>query len=69
MVASAVEMNSALPSPQPARNPITSFTEPLAPASAAKTTMSASPTSSVGLAPRRLETKLVKNMARPVTSR
>ena len=69
MVASAVEMKSAFPRPQPARKPITSLTEPLAPASAAKTTISARPTSSVGLAPSRLETKLVKNIASPVTSR
>ena len=40
-----------------------------APARAAKTTMSARPISRVCLAPIRLETKLVKNIANPVTSR
>ena len=37
IVASAVEMNSALPRPQPARKPMIMFTESDAPASAAKT--------------------------------
>ena len=69
MVARAVEMNSALPSPQPARNPMTASTLPAAPARPANTTTSTSPPSSVRLAPSLLETKLVTNMASPVISR
>jgi hypothetical protein len=69
MVASAVEMNRAFPRPQPARKPMIMPTLPEAPARAAKITIRASPISRVFLAPSRLETKLVKNMARPVIAR
>ena len=69
MVASAVEMNRALPEPHPARKPMIMPTLSEAPASAAKITIRARPTSRVRLAPIRLDTKLVKNIASPVTSR
>ena len=69
IVASAVEMNKALPTPQPARKPTIMFTELDAPAAAANATISASPISRVGLAPIRLATTLVKHIARPVISR
>ena len=69
MVASAVEMNKALPKPQPARNPMIISTESDSPAAAAKITISASPISNVRFAPIRLETKLVKNIASPVITR
>ena len=69
MVASAVEMNNPLPKPQPARKPMIMPTLSDAPARAAKITISARPISSVFFAPIRLETKLVKNIAKPVTSR
>ena len=59
MVASAVEMKSALPRPHPARNPMIVSTLPLSAAAKAKTTMSASPIMSVRLAPMRLEIQLV----------
>ncbi len=42
---------------------------PLDPASAEKTTMMARPTTSVRLAPKRLETALVTSMATAVTTR
>lgn len=69
MVASAVEMKRALPSPHPARNPMMASTLPLRPASVANTTMRARPISRVERAPMRLETQLVKNIIAPVTSR
>ena len=69
IVARAVEMNRALPRPQPARKPMIMPTLSDAPARAAKITIRARPSSRVRLAPIRLETKLVKNIARPVTSR
>ncbi len=69
MVASAVEMKSALPRPQPARKPMTCSTSCERPAAAAKTTMIASPMRRVRLAPMRLEIQLVTSIARPVTSR
>jgi hypothetical protein len=69
IVASAVEMKSAFPSPHPPRKPMMDSTFWLSPAAAAKITMSASPISSVFFAPMRLETQLVKNIATPVTSR
>ena len=69
MAASAVEMNSALPSPQPARKPMICPTVPDAPASVAKTTISASPASIVRFTPRRLEMKPVKNIATAVINR
>ena len=62
-------MNSALPRPQPARKPTMPSIEPDSPASAAKTTISASPATSVRLAPIRLDTQPVPSMATAVTSR
>jgi len=69
MVASAVEMNRALPRPHPARNPMIWLTVSEEPASAANTTMRPSPASSVRFAPRRDDTQLVKNIATPVMNR
>ncbi|MDF2491883.1 MAG: hypothetical protein K0Q58_461 [Microbacterium sp.] len=69
IVARAVEMKRALPSPQPARNPMMRSTLPLSAHSRANTTISARPMSSVAFAPIRLEIQLVTSMARPVTSR
>jgi hypothetical protein len=62
-------MNSAFPTPQPARNPMISLTECEAPASAAKITISTSPLISVRLAPIRLDTQLVISIATAVTTR
>ena len=67
-MASAVAMKSALPRPQPARKPMTAPTESDEPASAAKTMMSTRPTSSVRLAPIRLETTPVTSIATPMTA-
>jgi hypothetical protein len=69
IVARAVEMNRALPRPQPARNPMISHTSPLVAASRANRTISARPIIRVFFAPSRLDTQLVKNMAMPVTAR
>ncbi len=69
ITASEVAMNSALPSPQPARKPTMPSMPPDEPASAAKITISASPTMSVRLAPRRLDTQPVTSMATAVTTR
>jgi hypothetical protein len=69
MVASAVEMNSALPRPHPARNPMTASTDPDRAHSSANTTIRPRPASIVALAPMRLEIQLVTSMARPVTTR
>lgn len=66
MTASAVETNRALPRPQPARKPTSSPTDPDIPESAAKTTTSASPASSVLRPPMRLETKPVTSIATAV---
>ncbi len=68
MVASAVAMNSALPSPQPARKPTMAPTVSEDPASAEKTMISASPDSRVRLAPMRLETTPVTSIATPMTA-
>ena len=56
IVASAVEMKSALPRPQPARKPMIDSTFCERPAAAAKTTMMPSPMSRVRFAPMRLDT-------------
>lgn len=64
-----VAMNSALPSPQPARNPTMPEIEPAEPASALNTTIRISPATRVRLAPMRLETKPVTSMATAVTTR
>ncbi len=69
IVASAVEMKRALPSPHPARNAMTSCTFWPSAAASAKMTMSPRPIMRVRLGPMRLEMKLVMSMARPVISR
>ena len=69
MVASAVEMKSALPRPHPARKSMMLYTLFDVAARTEKTTIRASPMSRVRFAPMRLETQLVKNMATPVTAR
>ncbi len=69
MTASEVAMNRALPSPQPARKPTMPSMESVAPARAAKTTMTARPVTRVRLAPMRLETQPTKSMATAVTIR
>ena len=69
ITASAVAMNSALPRPQPARNPTISPIDPDAPASALKAITRARPTSSVLRGPMRLETKPVTSIERPVMAK
>lgn len=69
MTASDVAMNIALPRPQPARKPTMPLMDPVAPARAAKTTMTASPVTMVRLAPIRLEIQPTKSMATAVTIR
>lgn len=56
MTASDVAMNSAFPTPQPARNPMMSPMDPDEPAAAANVTISTSPAISVHWAPIRLDT-------------
>ena len=56
ITASAVATNRALPSPQPARKPMSSATLPDVPDSDANTTITASPISSVRFPPIRDET-------------
>ena len=68
-MASAVAMKSALPRPQPARKPTIWLMVFDDPASALKTTMSASPMSSVRFAPIRLATTPVTSIANAVTTR
>ena len=69
IVASAVEMNRALPRPQPARKPMMASTLPDRAHSSANTTMSPRPISSVAFVPIREEIQLVKSIATPVTTR
>src|SRR3954453_9160651 len=69
MTASEVAMNSALPSPQPARKPTMPLIEPDSPASAEKTTMIDRPVISVFFAPIRLETQPVPSIATAGTTR
>ena len=69
IVASAVEMKSALPRPQPARKSMIVQTLFDVAASTENTTIRASPMSRVFFAPMRLDTQLVKNIATPVTAR
>jgi len=69
MTASEVAMNSALPTPQPARKPMIPLMLGDAPAAALKITMRMSPAISVFLAPSRLDTQLVISMATAVTTR
>ena len=68
MVERAVAMNSALPSPQPARKPTMALTESEAPARAEKTMISTSPASRVRFAPMRVETTPVISIATPITA-
>ena len=68
MVASAVAMNRALPSPHPARNPTIWPIVSDVPARAEKTMIRPRPSSSVRLAPIRLETTPVISMATPITA-
>jgi hypothetical protein len=56
MTASEVAMNSALPTPQPARKPMMALIDGDAPAAALKTTIRIRPAIRVRLAPIRLET-------------
>ena len=69
MTASEVAMNSAFPTPQPARKPMMPPMPGDAPAAALNTTIRASPAISVFLAPSRLDTQLVISMATAVTTR
>jgi hypothetical protein len=69
ITARLVAMNRAFPSPQPARKITIPLMLPDAPARAENTTMVASPTSSVGLAPIRLETAPTTSIAIAVTTR
>ena len=64
-----VAMKSALPSPQPARNPTISPMLLEAPASAAKITTSSRPVMSVRFAPIRLDTQPVTSIITAVTTR
>ena len=69
ITASDVAMNSALPRPQPARNPMMPPIVSDDPASALNTTMRISPATSVRLPPIRLDTQPVTSMATAVTTR
>ena len=69
IAASAVEMNRALPKPQPARSPMICSTLPAPAASAANSTTSSSPISRVRLTPTFEANQLVKNMAIAVMNR
>ena len=69
MTAREVAMNSALPTPQPARNPMIPLMPGEAPAAALNSTMRISPAISVFFAPSRLETQLVISIATAVTTR
>jgi hypothetical protein len=69
MTASEVAINSALPTPQPARNPMIALILGEAPAAALNTTIMIRPAISVFLAPIRLDTQLVISIATAVTTR
>jgi hypothetical protein len=69
MTASEVAMNSALPRPQPARNPTIWPIPPELPASALNVTISARPPTKVHLAPSRVDTQPVTSIATAVTTR
>ncbi len=62
-------MNRALPTPQPARNPMMLPIDGDAPASALKITMRMRPAISVRFAPMRLDIQLVMSIASAVTTR
>ena len=64
-----VAINSALPTPQPARKPMMAPIDGDAPASALNMTIRVSPAISVRLAPSRLDTQLVISIATAVTTR
>jgi hypothetical protein len=68
MVASAVAMNSALPSPHSARQPTMPVTVSLSPASPAPAMMITRPSSSVRFGPMRLDTTPVTSIATPMTA-
>ena len=68
IVARAVAMNSALPSPQSARQPTMPMTVSLRPASVAPAMMITSPINSVRFGPMRLETTPVTSIASPITA-
>lgn len=68
MVASAVAMNTALPSPHRARHPTMPITESDMPASPAPAMMITSPISRVRLGPIRLDTTPVMSIATPMTA-
>ena len=68
MVANAVAMNSALPSPHSARQPTMPSTVSDKPASPAPAMMIARPTSSVRFGPMRLATTPVISIATPITA-
>ena len=68
IAASAVAMNSALPSPHTARKPTMPATLSCIPASADPITMITRPSSRVRLAPIRLDTQPVISMATPITA-
>src|SRR5580692_4000790 len=69
MTARDVAMNSAFPTPQPARNSMISEIEPDEPASAANATSSTRPAIIVHFAPIRDDTQLVISIATAVTTR
>ncbi len=69
MAESAVETNRALPSPQPARNPMTSFTLPESEQPKANTTMIATPATKVRLVPNLWETHAENSITNAVTNR
>ena len=68
MVARAVAMNSALPSPHSARQPTISSTVSDMPARPAPTMITIRPSSSVRLGPIRLEITPVMSIATPITA-
>ncbi len=68
MVARAVAMNSALPSPHSARQPTMPITLSLMPARPAPAMMITRPSSSVRFGPIRLDTTPVISIATPITA-
>jgi hypothetical protein len=68
IVASAVAMNRALPSPQSARQPTMPITESDMPARPAPAMMITRPISRVRLGPMRLDTTPVTSIATPMTA-
>ena len=68
MVASAVAMNNALPSPQSARQPTISRMESDVPARPAPAMNTTNPSSSVRFGPIRLATTPVMSIATPITA-